>query len=294
MSPAPDPYPSTIDLPFNCACLAQRFSLQPPDAAQTGEGYWLLLMAGELLLLEDAAGLHLPQGAMLPPGIVVAAPPLHCGTWDNLPCRVAPVSRHVVLPAGWVKESFSAAASRLAMDLVSLAALAKQILHWELRSRHCPACGATMSRIARGWGKSCPSCHAVHFPSIHPCVIVLIHRPGELLLVRKAEWRAGRYSLVAGFVEMGEALEETVIREVREETGATVKDIRYIGSQAWPFPSQLMAGFTAEYVGGELCLDPYELEDARWFSIEALPELPPPRSIARYLLDRHLGGYRHD
>lgn len=290
MSPFPEHYPSTIDLPFNSACLVDRFTLESPDVDHEGEGYWLLIMAGELLLREDAAGrLRLPQGAALPPEIAVAAEPLHFGTWKNLPCRVAPVSRHFSLPAGWARESFSSAAPRLGIELVSLAALANQILHWEKQSRHCATCGGILTRINGGWGKSCPACQSLSFPAIHPCVIVLIHRPGELLLVRKAEWPAGRYGLVAGFVDFGEALEETVIREVLEETGAIVKNIRYIGSQSWPFPSQIMAGFIAEYVGGDLRIDRHELEDARWFSLDDLPELPPSRSIARYLLDHYRG-----
>lgn len=289
MSPFPSHYLSTVDLPFNSTCLAGRFSPQPPDAGREGESYWLLIMAGELLLRANAAGLHLPQGATLPAGLVAAAPPLHIGIWDGLPCRVAPISRDFSLPTGWVRESFSAAVPRLSIEFVSLAALARQILRWEKKSRYCGTCSGSMTRIAGGWGKICPDCQDPHFPAIHPCVIVLIHRPGELLLVRKAEWPVGRYGLVAGFLDFGEGLEETVVREVREETGVAVKNIRYIGSQAWPFPSQLMAGFIAEYAAGELCIDRHELEDGRWFSLDALPELPPPRSIARYLLDQHLG-----
>jgi NAD+ diphosphatase len=289
MSPFPSHYPSTVDLPFNSTCLAGRFIPQPPDAEQEGEGCWLLIMAGELLLREDAAGLHLPQGATLPAGLVVAAPPLHIGIWDGLPCRIAPIPSDFPLPAGWVRESFTTATPRLSIELVSLAALAQQILRWEKSSRHCGACGGILTRIVGGWGKSCPACQTERFPALHPCVIVLIHRPGELLLVRKAEWAAGRYGLVAGFLDFGESLEEAVIREVGEETGVTVKNIRYVGSQTWPFPSQLMAGFIAEYAAGELCVDHQELADARWFPCIALPELPPSRSIARYLLDLHLG-----
>lgn len=109
-----------------------------------------------------------------------------------------------------------------------------------------------------------------------------------MLLTRKANWVAGRYGLVAGFVEPGECLEETVVREVMEETGIVVKNIRYVGSQSWPFPSQIMTGFVADYAGGEIQVDMTELEDARWFSRDELPLLPARRSIARFLLDHHL------
>jgi NAD+ diphosphatase len=116
-------------------------------------------------------------------------------------------------------------------------------------------------------------------------VIVVVRRNDEVLLVRKAEWVAGRYGLVAGFLDMGECLEEAVVREVMEETGIRIKNLRYVGSQSWPFPSQLMAGYVADYDGGDIVIETKELEDARWFPVDALPLLPPKRSIARYLID---------
>ena len=139
------------------------------------------------------------------------------------------------------------------------------------------------------WGAECSGCGYHHFPHVHPCAIVVVRRPGEILLTRKPQWVEGRYSLVAGFMEMGESLEETAAREVLEETGIVIDNIRYVGSQAWPFPSQLMAGFTADYVSGEIVIEQSELEDVRWFPVDDLPKLPPKRSIARYLIDN----YRH-
>lgn len=113
----------------------------------------------------------------------------------------------------------------------------------------------------------------------------MIRRDNQLLLIRKPEWAPGRYGLVAGFLDVGESLEECAVRETREETGIAIKNIRYVTSQCWPFPSQVMAGFVAEYAGGTLCVDGNEVEDARWFSLDSLPTLPARRSIARYLID---------
>ena len=104
-------------------------------------------------------------------------------------------------------------------------------------------------------------------------------------MTRKAEWIPGRYSLVAGFLDFGESLEECAIREVREETGIEINNVRYVGSQNWPFPAQLMAGFVADYVAGDIQVDLNELEDARWFTCDALPLLPGRRSIARWIID---------
>jgi NAD+ diphosphatase len=118
-----------------------------------------------------------------------------------------------------------------------------------------------------------------------------VKRGNEFLLTRKSVWPAGRYSLVAGFLDFGESLEECVQREVKEETGIEVRNIRYVGSQNWPFPSQLMAGFIAEYAGGEIAVDHEELEDARWFCVNAMPaSLPAERSIARWIIDSYVLG----
>lgn len=287
MSPLPLSYPSTLDLPFNAACLQGRFVHEPPDAAAHGEPLWLLVRGGELLCMGEGDAARLPAGETLPDGFTPAAPALHIGRWDGRPLRLAPVSRSQPLPPGWAAESLAAAEPALPIELLSLGALGGQILYWERTSRHCSGCGGELERIAGEWGKRCRECRNETYPHIHPCVIVAVRRPGEILLARKPGWPEGRYGLVAGFVDFGEALEEAVLREVLEETGIRVRDVRYVGSQSWPFPSQLMAGFTAEYESGEVRVDPKELEDARWFSLAALPNLPPRRSIARFLIDRH-------
>jgi NAD+ diphosphatase len=167
--------------------------------------------------------------------------------------------------------------------------MGRMILHWQERSCFCGYCGQPTKWLDKEWGRGCDVCHNHVFPAIHPCAIVLITRPGEVLLTRKSNWAANRYSLVAGFQEFGESLEETAIREVAEETGVKVSNVRYVGSQCWPFPSQVMVGFVADYVTGEIQVETTELEDARWFAVDDLPGLPPRRSIARYILDKTLG-----
>ena len=131
-----------------------------------------------------------------------------------------------------------------------------QALWWESTSGHCPRCGERTERIAGEWGKRCPRCRYEHYPHLHPAVIVLVRDGDRCLLARKAGWAPGRYALVAGFVDNGESLEGTVAREVKEEVGVDVTDIRYVGSQNWPFPSQIMVGFVATYAGGEIARGP--------------------------------------
>jgi NAD+ diphosphatase len=278
----PKHYRSPNDLPFNHSCLAERFVLQSPDADPGGPGFWINLTGNSLLVQDDEHGLCLPGSS---PGRPAAENALFIGTWDGRPCRLACVSTDVALPAGLRSESLLSQEPALPIDLLTLGGLGRMILHWEESSRFCAACGQTMQRLVGEWGKLCPNCRSHHFPHIHPCVIVLVQRPGEVLLTRKKEWTPNRYSLVAGFLEFGESLEEAVAREVAEETGVRIHAPRYVGSQCWPFPSQIMTGFVADYAGGELVIEEAELEDARWFPVDALPNLPPRRSIARYILD---------
>jgi len=270
-------YAEAVNLPFNAEIIRSRFSPRKPgQPAGSENGYWVFIQGDTLLLSEGA----LYQGA-LPEPLAAGRNPMLFGEWDGEPLRVASVARGEAIPAGLAAVSWS----DLPDDLLTLYGFARQVLYWERVSGHCSCCGGALERIHATWGKRCLSCGHEHFPHIHPCVIVLVRRGEEFLLVRKPEWAAGRFSLVAGFVDFGESLEECVEREVLEETGVKVTNIRYVGSQNWPFPSQLMAGFVADYAGGELTVDHDELEDGRWFTRGELPSLPPSRSIARWIIE---------
>ena len=273
------PYPETINLPFNGEIIRTRFTQVKPDVSiADGPGYWVFLQ-GETLLLQ---GGDLYRGE-LPETLSDNGRALKFGEWDGAPVRLFSLSKSDAAPEGMQAVHWT----ELPDQLATLYGVAKQILHWEKLSRHCSRCGSgDMTRITPSWGKRCGGCGHEHYPHIHPCVIVLIRRGDEFLLARKPEWAAGRYSLVAGFVDFGESLEECVAREVLEETGLKVTDVRYVGSQNWPFPSQLMAGFVARYESGEITVELDELEDAQWFTRERMPAaLPPKRSIARWIID---------
>jgi NAD+ diphosphatase len=272
-------YPEAINLPFNGEIIKSRLVQRKPGQLQeSGNGYWAVIQ-GDALLLADRTLHHGPPPAGLPAG----AEALPFGEWDGEPVRVVSLSRESAVPDGLSAVPWG----ELPDDLMTLYGLARQIVYWERMSQHCSRCGGAMERIDSTWGKRCTGCGHEHFPHIHPCVIVLIRRGDQFLLARKPEWAPGRYSLVAGFVDFGESLEECVEREVFEETGLVVSNIRYVGSQNWPFPSQLMAGFVADYASGTIVVGDDELEDARWFSCAEMPDsLPPARSIARWIIDR--------
>lgn len=287
------PYPDTVNLPFNASAVADGFTAVPPGSSDdVGPGTWAVIQGNALVVQNREGCLSLPEGDR-PQWLPADIPSIPIGLWHGRPLRVARISGRDILPFPFMAEPFNATVERLDDATLTLGGMAQQILHWERSSRFCSRCGTSMERVPGTWGKRCAPCGVEHFPHIHPCAIILVKRGDEFLLTRKPEWAPGRYGLVAGFLDFGESLEECARREVREETGVEISGIRYVGSQCWPFPSQLMAGFVAEYAGGEIRIDTTELEDARWFSPAAMPEsIPPRRSIARWIIDRFAIGDR--
>ena len=161
---------------------------------------------------------------------------------------------------------------------------ASQILYWDEHSRYCPTCGVKTVQQTPIM-KKCPQCGLEMYPPIATAIIVLIQRGDEILLVHNRAFKRDYYGLVAGFLEAGENLEECVRREVMEETGLTIKNLRYFGSQTWPYPSGLMVGFTAEYESGTIKLQEDELTAGAFYRKDNMPHIPQKMSIARKLID---------
>lgn len=162
---------------------------------------------------------------------------------------------------------------------------AVQLIDWDRTHRYCGVCGTATILMEGERAKRCPACKHSVYPRISPAMMVLVTRGKELLLARGVNFPPGRYSALAGFLEAGESVEDAVHREVFEEVGLKVKNLQYFGSQSWPFPNSLMIAFTAEYDSGEITPDTKEIADAQWFSLDALPQLPPRFSISRALLN---------
>jgi NAD+ diphosphatase len=262
--------------------------LYPPALPAEGPAYWLLFSGDELLLAESEP-LRLLEGTTRRLELVEASEPQLLGMLDDLPVMFAALDPAAPPPPGLRAIGLRAVLAQADAELSALTGYAAQLLRWSRTSRFCPAC-ATPLQPLDGWGKRCPACGHSLYPPVSPATIVLIHDGADgVLLTSKPGWGA-RYSLVAGFVEPGETLEQCVAREVLEEVGVLVDEVRYVGSQPWPFPHQLMVGFTARYAGGEIAIDTSELADARWFTRDALPELPPPFSISRQIIELWRGG----
>ncbi|HKW80758.1 MAG TPA: NAD(+) diphosphatase [Casimicrobiaceae bacterium] len=186
---------------------------------------------------------------------------------------------------GWEWRGLRSLFLRLPEAELALAGRSFQLAEWERSHRHCGRCGTPMRDKPGERAKECPACGHVAYPRISPAMMVLVARGSELLLARANRFPAAMYSALAGFVEAGESIEDCIHREVREEVGIEVRDLAYFTSQSWPFPHSLMIAFTAEYAGGDMRPRDAEIADARWFSLDALPELPSPVSISRRLID---------
>ena len=280
---------SASQLPFNLESFQGRFVPANDSAAPSDrEGRWFLIQDQSIFLLERREGAdRIPLGAVPTTFMGKVESVVHFGTYLGVPCWAGSVEPGLESPAGFVREKLAPGQIELSHDLLSLCGLAQQATYWEATTRHCPRCGQPTVAITSERGKRCLRCKYDHYPHLHPAVIVLIRDGARILLTRKSFWAKGRYGLVAGFVDIGESLEAAARREIREEVGVEVRDLRYVASQYWPFPSQLMVGFVATYAGGEVRPDHTELEDARWFSITDLPDLPGQHSIARFILDHY-------
>jgi NAD+ diphosphatase len=253
---------------------------QPP-ASPTPLGWHFAFVGKELLLPDDGSEtLCLPPG----PGFAALADTCHyLGRLDEQYCWACTLDES---PPGWRAVPLRAAMMQFPEPLLALAGRAAQVLEWDRTHRFCGVCGTPTERLAHERSRRCPSCGHTAYPRISPAMMALVWRPGELLLARAPHFIPGMYSALAGFVEPGETLEECVAREVAEEVGVRVKNLRYFGSQSWPFPHSLMVAFTAEWDGGEIVPQPDEIEDAGWYPFDALPGIPPRFSIAGYLI-RH-------
>jgi len=245
--------------------------------------YWLLRCQDELLIFPDR-----PAEDIFPFGSAGdfghPRDVLLVGQWQSRCCYAAEIDHP---PDGFpgeltpLRRIFGLAGE----TAFALAGRAVQLLDWQRDHRYCGRCGGPTTAKSGEFAMACPACGLLAYPRLAPAVMVLVENGGQLLLARGPHFPPEMFSALAGFVEAGETLEQCAAREVREEVGIEIANLRYFHSQPWPFPNSLMVAFFADYAGGTLRPDPTEIEAAGWFGRDTLPVLPGPISIARRLID---------
>lgn len=248
--------------------------------------YWFIFCKSDIVLLKCADGSYtIPQGETPPvetkPWTTIhTITPMNNG--EEVRCFAVdrPVTDKTQLEMCPLRQSFY----KLAPELYQKAGKCQEIIYWDMNTRFCGVCGGQM-KLHTDISKRCTECGKEVWPQLATATITLIHRGDEVLLVKCRNFRTDFYGLVAGFVETGESLEEAARREILEEVGVKVKNMRYVSSQPWPYPSGLMVGFIAEYDSGDIVLQKEEIADGGWFHRENLPNLPEKLSIARQLID---------
>jgi NAD+ diphosphatase len=214
-----------------------------------------------------------------------AAGALHLGRLDGVACFARTLEEGEAPPAGTEPVPLRQLYGVLPDDDFAVAGRALGFTAWDRDHRFCGRCGAATERSATERVRECPRCGHHSYPRLSPAIIVLVERDGRALLAHNARVNMPFFTVLAGFVEVGETLEHAVAREVREEAGIEIGDVRYFGSQPWPFTGSLMVGFTAKWASGEIKMELSEIKDADWFGPKELPPVAPKLSIARELID---------
>jgi NAD+ diphosphatase len=256
------------------------------DAGEPGaDSLCFVFQQTSLLVAEHPGGAQLPRYEEL--GALGAAPlrRLYLGTLGEHACYAFEYAAEAQALPGALWQGLRALYGKLDDSLFALAGRALQFIDWDRTHQFCGRCGSTTRHRPNERARECPDCNLIVYPRIAPAVMCLIRRGHKILLARSPRFAPGMYSALAGFVEPGESLEQCLEREVLEETGIRIANVRYFASQPWPFPHSLMIAFVADYAGGEIRPAPDEIEDAQWFDIDALPKLPNRISIARRLID---------
>ncbi|GCE31032.1 NADH pyrophosphatase [Dictyobacter alpinus] len=257
--------------------------LYPPMPIPDGQAIWFPFQKHKLLVKSQGQHISLLQGEKTLLANLKHDELLYLGNLNGMPCIASAVDAEEHIPANWQGVGLRELYSLMDGIEYTIATYASQIINWHQTSRYCPVCGSPMASVPGGWGRRCTRGDYSGYPPVIPAMIVLIYDGDRILLSHKPGW-GKRYGLIAGFVEPGETLEECVHREVKEEAGIEIDNLHYIKSQPWPFPNQLMVGFTARYKSGTLQPQDNELDDVRWFTRETLPETPPNISLAYMLI----------
>lgn len=257
----------------------------------SGKTYWFVFSLNKLLLNTYEDNIKIPFVRTIQELNIVPIRTLYLGKLEGKPCYSVEVSPNAKDKYGMCFLELRSLYGRIDEDIFILAGRALQIINWDKNHQYCGRCGTKTETIETERAKRCTKCGLINYPQICPAVITAVLRDDKILMAHNSGFAANRYSVIAGFLEPGETLEECVQREIMEEVGIKVKNIRYFGSQPWPFPNSMMIGYIAEYDSGEILVDGVEITDADWYEVKNLPELPTKISIARKLIDWYIENY---
>jgi NAD+ diphosphatase len=256
-----------------------------PSKTDRQNALWFIINGGRLLVNRDSHPFTVPPAPQLVDILPDCGHTQFLGYLDGRPCFAAGTPANFQPDDGMEFRGLKAMFGQIDENHLWVAGRANQLVRWSRHHLYCGRCGQPTEDKKDERAKICPACGLVNYPRVSPAIIVAVTREDRLLLARSGRFPRGFFSVLAGFAEPGESLEDCVRREVYEETGIRVKKIRYFGSQPWPFPDSLMVGFTAEYAGGEIQTDGREIVTADWYTRDNLPAIPPRISIARQLID---------
>jgi NAD+ diphosphatase len=260
--------------------LSERVAFTPGISSTATEGRLYVITGQSLCVAYEASGGE--------PRVPVGPVPrfsLYLGELDGVACFARQLIEGEPPPEGTDPIALRQLFGALPDDDFGIAGRALGLTAWDRDHRYCGRCGSPTERSPKERVRTCSRCGHGAYPRLSPAIIALIERDGRALLARNARFPLPFFSTLAGFVEVGESLEAAVAREIHEEAGIAITDIRYFGSQPWPFTGSLMIGFTARWAGGDIVADPTEIADADWFAPDELPRIPPKLSIARELID---------
>ncbi len=256
-----------------------------PSSGEQASALWFIFNKGKLLTKITNDTLTIPDTSDLSESNITLDRFQYLGTLDSHPCYAAELADNPLDADNFKFKELRTLFGSMEEDLIWIAGRANQLVDWSRTYRYCGGCGHLTEDKTDERAKICPQCGLVNYPRLSPAIIVAVLKNNQILLGRNKRFKLPFYSVLAGFVEPGETLEECVQREIREEVGITVKNIRYFGSQPWPFPNSLMIAFVADYTSGEITIDGSEIVGAAWFLKDKLPKIPPTISIARQLID---------
>ena len=272
------------------------FSLRPlsaaypePEDPPSESRRWILVQGSSVIYAPGQAPRSLFFTGALPAEVSPESVQ-YLARHDGVFYYAAELQSGVALPSNLVSAPVRELSGKMPDRDLALAAYAVRIIEFNRSNRFCGRCGARTRPLRTERARLCSDCNRIVYPRLSPAIIVLIRKSNEVLLARSPHFAPGIYSVIAGFVEPGENLEEAVCREVNEEVGISVRNIRYLASEPWPFPDSLMIGFSADYAGGEITIDNNEIESAGWFTRDNLPDIPSKMSISRALIDAWVQG----